>query len=140
MHCFPCFAFVLAQCMHCFSDLSGWTYNVYAQPTFFFFFFFDELSANIFHLCMISLKLNMSYLDFRKNLITGSLRFLTKNTYKISVLKTRPILWSINNFEKKKNQIPCKLGFQNPNKYAKTQPKLPNLKDLNFRRLTAIWK
>ena len=40
--------------------------------------------------------------------------------------------------KKKKTQIPCKLGLQNPNKYTKTQPKLPNLKDPNYKRLTVI--
>ena len=33
--------------------------------------------------------------------------------------------------KKKKTQIPCKLGLQNPNRYTK-QPKLPNPKDPNF--------
>ena len=40
--------------------------------------------------------------------------------------------------KRKKNQIPCKLGLQNPNKYTKTQPKLANFKDPNFRRLTTV--
>ena len=39
---------------------------------------------------------------------------------------------------KKKSRIPRKLGLQNPNKYTKAQPKIPNLKDPNFRRLTAV--
>ena len=40
--------------------------------------------------------------------------------------------------KKKKTQIPRKSGLQNLNKYTKTQPKLPNLKDPNYKRLTVI--